>query len=174
MASGAWMTFTACPSSGARRSCVPRRRATRQPQPTLPGDPGSRVRQELAEPGCVRQDGVLDHEGFVADWVYIAAIKHVLTIKTGAPFSEVAPMLFDISGLPSWERVLRGLVRLYLGEVLGKFPVVQHFVFGNLIPADWVNAEGEGQPNRETARLGQGPRDQQRPAGEHEGISGPE
>mmetsp|Transcript_14260 Transcript_14260/g.42717 ORF Transcript_14260/g.42717 Transcript_14260/m.42717 type:complete len:119 (-) Transcript_14260:265-621(-) len=65
-------------------------------------------------------------------------MRHVLTIKTGAPFSEVAPMLYDVAGLPSWERVFRGLTRLYLGEVLGKFPVVQHFIFGSLIPADWA------------------------------------
>ena len=51
-------------------------------------------------------------------------------IKTRAPFFESSPMLYDISQtLPSWDRVARGLIRLYEGEVLHKRVVVQHLKF---------------------------------------------
>jgi len=41
-------------------------------------------------------------------------------------------MLNDISSIESWSKVSSGLLRLFEGEVLGKLPVVQHFVFGEL------------------------------------------
>jgi serine/threonine-protein phosphatase 2A activator len=30
------------------------------------------------------------------------------------------------------------MLRLYEGEVLGKLPVIQHFVFGTLFPCTWT------------------------------------
>ena len=45
-------------------------------------------------------------------------------------------MLNDISGIETWSKVSSGLLRLYEGEVLGKLPVVQHFVFGKLFQGE--------------------------------------
>jgi serine/threonine-protein phosphatase 2A activator len=53
-------------------------------------------------------------------------------MKTGV-FGEYAPILNDISGVPHWRKVNAGLLKMYQGEVLGKFPVVQHFLFGSLL-----------------------------------------
>ena len=61
-----------------------------------------------------------------------------LQVKFGAPFAEHSPILNDISELPSWGKVNEGLAKMYRGEVLGKLPVVQHFVFGSLFKADWT------------------------------------
>ena len=36
----------------------------------------------------------------------------------------------------------RGLEKLYEGEVLGRYPVVQHFVFGGIFRGDW-KSEGK-------------------------------
>ncbi|KAJ8039296.1 Serine/threonine-protein phosphatase 2A activator [Holothuria leucospilota] len=53
-------------------------------------------------------------------------------VKTG-PFAEHSNQLWNISGVPHWTKVNSGLIKMYDNEVLGKFPVVQHFHFGNLM-----------------------------------------
>ncbi len=65
-------------------------------------------------------------------------------------------MLYDISGVPEWSKVpcicccalcwynlfnhavqvSTGLVKMYKDEVLHKFPVIQHFLFGSLLTMD--------------------------------------
>jgi len=65
------------------------------------------------------------------EYMFMDAIKFINTVKTG-PFSEHSNQLWNISGVVSWSKVNAGLLKMYHNEVLMKFPVVQHFVFGNL------------------------------------------
>lgn len=91
--------------------------------------------QELTNPKCINDESLLRDYGDL--FLYFSCIRYIRQLKQGVPFFESSPMLFDISQtLPSWDKVARGMLRLYQGEVLDKRQVVQHFVFGKLFPGE--------------------------------------
>lgn len=62
--------------------------------------------------------------------LFCKTLNFVFTVKSG-PFREHSPMLYDISKtVRSWQKVKKGLWKMYKDEVFNKFPVVQHFWFG--------------------------------------------
>ncbi|CZT16543.1 related to serine/threonine-protein phosphatase 2A activator 1 [Ramularia collo-cygni] len=68
--------------------------------------------------------------------MYFSAIQFIHDVKTG-PFWEHSPVLYDISGIKDgWGKINKGMLKMYAAEVLGKFPVVQHFPFGSMF--QWV------------------------------------
>jgi hypothetical protein len=67
------------------------------------------------------------------DYMYFACIKFILLAKQGCAFHECSPMLWDISGVPSWEKVMMGMMKMYMKEVLQKHPVIKHLKFGSII-----------------------------------------
>ena len=85
-------------------------------------------------PRSIDDDRLLRARG--DELMYLGCIRYVKELKPSVPFFESSPMLNDISHLPNWGRVARGLLRLYEGEVLDKMPVVQHFRFGNLFKGE--------------------------------------
>ena len=62
-------------------------------------------------------------------------MHYVLSVKKG-PITETSPMLNDISVLGRWQKVNHGLLKMYEGEVLSKFPIMQHMAFGSLFAFD--------------------------------------
>lgn len=64
--------------------------------------------------------------------MYFSAVAFIYDVKKG-PFWEHSPILFDISGIKDgWGKINKGMIKMYNAEVLSKFPVVQHFPFGEL------------------------------------------
>lgn len=72
------------------------------------------------------------YEHFAKDYMFLGCIKYINQVKTG-PFAEHSNQLWNISGVPHWEKVNSGFIKMYKAEVLGKCPVVQHFLFGSLL-----------------------------------------
>ncbi|KAF9446465.1 Phosphotyrosyl phosphatase activator [Macrolepiota fuliginosa MF-IS2] len=72
-------------------------------------------------------------EEYSKHYIYFACIAFINSIKT-ASLRWHSPMLDDISAVKTWDKVNSGMIKMYLAEVLGKLPVIQHFLFGSLLP----------------------------------------
>ena len=67
--------------------------------------------------------------------MYIDGIAVVLETKTGGHPAEMTPILFNVSQtVASWHKIRSGMTRMYIDEVLLKFPVAQHILFGSVFP----------------------------------------
>ncbi|XP_055711585.1 serine/threonine-protein phosphatase 2A activator isoform X1 [Phlebotomus papatasi] len=66
------------------------------------------------------------------DYMFISCIEYIQKVKTGH-FAEHSNQLWSISAVQSWSKINSGLVKMYQKEVLAKFPVIQHVVFGSLM-----------------------------------------
>ncbi|KNC99957.1 uncharacterized protein SPPG_05329 [Spizellomyces punctatus DAOM BR117] len=89
------------------------------------------------KPKSVLQDELVSH--FRKEYLYLSCIAYIHEVKKG-PFYEHSPMLYDICGVPYWAKVNTGMLKMYIAEVLHKFPVVQHLPFGSLLPFDKVSS----------------------------------
>jgi serine/threonine-protein phosphatase 2A activator len=83
----------------------------------------------------IKPSSILSHEvleAYAGEYLYLGCVQFVKQVKKG-PLQETSPMLVDISGIPMWSKVNSGMVKMYQAEVLAKFPIMQHFLFGSLI-----------------------------------------
>ena len=92
--------------------------------------------QKTLNPGSIHDANVLKE--YADEYLYFGAVDFIQQVKTGCPFAETSPMLNDISGVESWDKVNSGMLKLYEGEVLKKLPVIQHMVFGSILPCKWT------------------------------------
>ncbi|KAL9658460.1 hypothetical protein ABK040_006002 [Willaertia magna] len=76
-------------------------------------------------------------------YMYLSCIQFINKVKKG-PFGEHSPILNDISGVPKWFKVNTGLIKMYYDEVLFKYVVIQHFLFGALLPYEPVEQKYSG------------------------------
>lgn len=82
------------------------------------------------EPSSFLQQDIV--EMYADEYMFLGCIQYINKVKTGL-FAEHSNQLWGISGVGSWSKINGGLIRMYKAEVLGKFPVVQHILFGSLL-----------------------------------------
>ncbi|KAL5777239.1 hypothetical protein ACOSP7_010165 [Xanthoceras sorbifolium] len=91
------------------------------------------IDHKYMKPKSIHNQDILDN--FSNEYMYLSCIAFVKKVKKGL-FAEHSPLLDDISGVPNWNKVNSGLLKMYKAEVLEKVPIMQHFLFGWLIKWD--------------------------------------
>ncbi|KAI3955159.1 hypothetical protein MKX01_034188 [Papaver californicum] len=88
------------------------------------------IDHKYMKPKSIHNQDILAN--FAKEYLYISYIAFVKKLKKGE-FAEHSPLLDDISGVPNWNKMNGGLLKMYKAEILGNIQIMQHFLFGTLL-----------------------------------------
>lgn len=94
---------------------------------------------QLIDHPTIVPSSILDQDlvkKYADEYLYLECIAYTLSVKSG-PFHEHSPDLYNISAAQSWFKINSGMFRKYDADVLTKWPIMQHFLFGSIIPCMW-------------------------------------
>lgn len=69
------------------------------------------------------------------EYIYCRWIDYLYQVKKGS-FAEHSRMLYSLRNLPHFVKLNGGMIKLYRGEIMDRFLVVQHFRCGSLLRWD--------------------------------------
>ncbi|EPY50350.1 phosphotyrosyl phosphatase activator [Schizosaccharomyces cryophilus OY26] len=91
------------------------------------------VHHKYLRPKHVRDPEIL--EMCANDYMYLGYVRFINELKPNVSLRFHSPMIDDISSVKTWAKVNEGMIKMYRAEVLSKLPIMQHYLFGYLIPA---------------------------------------
>ncbi|KAK9478760.1 Phosphotyrosyl phosphatase activator [Lipomyces japonicus] len=94
-------------------------------------------------PRSIHDSDIVDM--YASEYMYLTAIQFINSVKT-ASLRWSSPMLDDISGVKTWQKVNEGMIKMYKAEVLAKVPIMQHFLFGSILAIVGGNLPSETEP----------------------------
>jgi len=72
-------------------------------------------------------------EKYSDEYIYLSCIHYIYTVKKG-PFHEHSPDLFNIAAASNWNKIAQGMLKKFQDDVISKVPIMQHFLFGSILP----------------------------------------